>query len=183
MKKIIFMSALSAIALALPVQAAPQQTAQPSAPTIELKIAQSIGLKKALQIASSEVEGKIVEAETDSFGGARVYEVDVLDGKTVKQVKIDAQTGRIMSVRGKRISSIVSRLAQDSDMKAAQTTNVSLYDYLVAVETKTGGEVSEIGLDSENGRVYIEMTVLTNGTEQDVTVDPLTDSITMGDFD
>ncbi len=183
MKTILMICAISTAAFALPVTAAAQQTTTESAPNIELKIAQSISLKEALQIASTELNGKIIEAESDTFSGARVYEVEILDGKTLREVKIDAQTGTILSVRNKRLNSLVSRLTQDDDMKVAQMTNVSLYDYLVAVENKTGGEVNEISLDSENGRVYIEMTVLTNGVEQDVTVDPTNESITMGDFD
>jgi len=183
MKTTMMITAISTAAFILPASTLAQNASNDTAPAIELKVAQSIGLKQALQIAMTELEGKVVEAESDSFGGAQVYEVDILDGTTVREVKIDAQSGSILSVRGKRLNSLVNRLIEDDDMKAANSMNVSLLDYLVAVEEKTAGEVTEISLDSDDGRVYIEMTVFNDGMEQDVTVDPRTDSITMGDFD
>lgn len=183
MKTFMMISALTTAAFVLPATASAQQTPNDSMPVIDLKVAQSIGLKKALQIASKETAGKIVEAESDSFDGIRVYEVDMLDGKTVRQVRINAQSGNIISVRSKRLSSLVNRLIEDEDTKAARNSNISLLDYLVAVEQKTGGEVTEINLDSEKSGIYIEVTTVKDGIEQEITVDPKTGNIVMGDFD
>ncbi len=58
-----------------------------------------IGMKRAKQIASQRVKGKIKSAELEKEHGKMIYSFDVSTGKgQITEVNIDAYTGKIIAV-------------------------------------------------------------------------------------
>lgn len=58
-----------------------------------------ISLVEAIQLAERETQGRAFEAQIDHERFGPEFEVSVLVGQTIYEVKIDAQTGAILSVR------------------------------------------------------------------------------------
>ena len=86
MKKII----LIAIALSLSVLLASASAQTQS----------KIGMKKAKEIASQQVAGKIKSSELEKEHGKLIYSFDILNSKgTITEVNIDAYTGAVVAVQ------------------------------------------------------------------------------------
>ena len=58
-----------------------------------------ITLTEAVATAQSKVQGTAVSADLDSHRGAVVYEVEVLSGARLFDVRLDAVNGSIISVK------------------------------------------------------------------------------------
>jgi transcriptional regulator of met regulon len=58
-----------------------------------------IGMKRAKQIASQRVKGKIKSSELEKEKGKMIYSFDISTGKgQITEVNIDAYTGKIIAV-------------------------------------------------------------------------------------
>lgn len=56
-------------------------------------------IEDAIGIARGQVEGKVVQAELEHEGGRQIFEVDIINNQGVKyEVRVDAQTGRVLGV-------------------------------------------------------------------------------------
>jgi hypothetical protein len=57
-----------------------------------------VSLAQATAMAQSRFQGRVVRAETVQMGDRRVHEIRILgeDGRTVRTVRIDAQTGSFL---------------------------------------------------------------------------------------
>jgi uncharacterized membrane protein YkoI len=57
-----------------------------------------VSLQQATAMAQSRVPGRVVRAETVQMGDRTVHEIRILgeDGRTVRTVRIDAQTGQFL---------------------------------------------------------------------------------------
>jgi uncharacterized membrane protein YkoI len=53
---------------------------------------------QAQRIAQKEVSGKILETDLDENDGVVVYDVVIYDGKTVKEITLNAKTGKVLKV-------------------------------------------------------------------------------------
>jgi len=59
-----------------------------------------IGMKKAKEIASQQVAGKIKSSELEKEHGKLIYSFDILNAKgTITEVNIDAYTGAVVAVQ------------------------------------------------------------------------------------
>src|SRR5215510_6364276 len=59
-----------------------------------------IGMKKAKEIASQQVSGKIKSSELEKEHGKLIYSFDILNSKgTITEVNIDAYTGAVVAVQ------------------------------------------------------------------------------------
>ncbi len=57
----------------------------------------AIGVEEAINIASAQVAGKVVETELEHEDGKLVWEVEIVgDDNLVSEVIIDAQTGTVL---------------------------------------------------------------------------------------
>lgn len=57
-----------------------------------------IGLAEAVATAEQHVGGTASKAEYESFHGQRVFDVEVVKGQTVSDVKVGANDGKVISV-------------------------------------------------------------------------------------
>jgi uncharacterized membrane protein YkoI len=54
-----------------------------------------ISLEDAVELVRMEFEGRVVNAETETVNGRRVHVIRIFDDVTVRDVHVDAATGRI----------------------------------------------------------------------------------------
>ncbi|KNF09584.1 peptidase M4 domain-containing protein [Gottschalkia purinilytica] len=57
-----------------------------------------IDIETAIRIALRQVPGRVIKAELDTENGLLVYEVKILTDYGVYEVKINADTGRIIEI-------------------------------------------------------------------------------------
>lgn len=57
-----------------------------------------VTLVEAIQIAEKRAGGRGIDASLDDESGFKLYEVEVLTGGNVENVRIDAQTGKVAKV-------------------------------------------------------------------------------------
>ena len=62
-----------------------------------------IGLGQAVASAEQHVGGKAAKAEYERHEGQWVYDVEVVKGKTVMDVKVDPADGRVIEARADRV--------------------------------------------------------------------------------
>jgi uncharacterized membrane protein YkoI len=55
-------------------------------------------MEDAKKTALLEVPGTIVKAELDNENGKAVYSIEISNGKTTSDVKIDAVTGKVLNI-------------------------------------------------------------------------------------
>ncbi len=96
--------ACAVLALAMVRAAAGRQVSEPAAavppdaePTAQIAQRGSLSLQEATAIATRQVQGRVVRAETVSRGGRLIHEIRILgeDGR-VRTVRIDAETGQML---------------------------------------------------------------------------------------
>jgi uncharacterized membrane protein YkoI len=57
-----------------------------------------VAMEDAKKTALLEVPGTIVKAELDNENGKAVYSIEISNGKTTSDVKIDAVTGKVLNI-------------------------------------------------------------------------------------
>ncbi|SMQ86864.1 Uncharacterized membrane protein YkoI [Bacillus sp. OV166] len=57
-----------------------------------------LATQEAQALAQKEVQGRVLETDLDKNAGSLVYDVVIYDGKTVKEVTLNANTGKIVKV-------------------------------------------------------------------------------------
>lgn len=62
-----------------------------------------IGLGQAVATAERQVGGKASKAEYEHHKGQGVYDVEVVNGKSVTDVKVDAADGRVIEAKADRV--------------------------------------------------------------------------------
>ena len=58
-----------------------------------------VSLAQAMQKATQDVNGKVIEAGFDVDNGKSVYEIKVAKGNQIHKVVIDSMTGKVISSR------------------------------------------------------------------------------------
>ena len=139
--------------------------------------------EQATKTALEKVPGTVNEVELEDEDGTIVYGIEVVstDG-TQQDVKVDAQTGKIVKVEAddeengkendeeENDTQSQAELAKQAKITEEQATKTAL--------EKVPGTVNEVELEDENGTiVYGIEVVLTDGTQQDVKVDAQTGKI------
>jgi hypothetical protein len=67
--------------------------------TISAQTAKKIGMKRAREIASQQVQGKIKSSELEKEHGKWIYSFDIVNKESkIMEVEIDAYTGAVIAV-------------------------------------------------------------------------------------
>ena len=133
-----------------------------------------ITLAQAVATAEGELGARAYEAEFDMDLGDMVYEVDLVKNGKPIQVRVDANTGKLVH----QSRPIRARLPVIGEhLKAAQIAPRTLTQTIAMVEDATKGKVAEIGLERRGGRHYYEVE-LVGAQDRDVLVDVRTGAIT-----
>lgn len=63
------------------------------------QLGREISLREAMEIALRRYPGRVLHAEEVRRGGRTIYEIRIIedDGRSVRTVRIDAQTGRVVT--------------------------------------------------------------------------------------
>ena len=133
----------------------------------------SITLAEAVNRAEAKTGGKAVEAELEVEKDALFFEVETLKEGVRIEVKIDARTGEV----------IATEVEKDKKGKAAglaealKTATVSLAGVIVQAESAAGGKAVEAELEVEKERSVFEVSILKDGAEIEVKIDPVTGKV------
>ena len=124
-----------------------------------------VSTSQAIDAAERKVGGHASEVDFKHKNGSSYYKVEVLANQQKHEVKIDANSGQVLS------SEVETE--QDSDhVKNATPPAISLKQAIAAAEAKTGGRAKEADLERKNDQVYYDVEVLVNnGQKQKVKVD------------
>lgn len=136
------------------------------------------------QMVSEQYPGTITELELDKEGTKKVYEVEVRDGDTETDLKLDADTGEVLKEKSEVIDA-------DDDFDDNEKENtVAKTDDLISEKKATDiakkefdGEVREVELDEDNGRAVYELELVKDKKEADFDIDAVTGEILEMDID
>ncbi|MBY0202136.1 MULTISPECIES: PepSY domain-containing protein [Paenibacillus] len=147
-------------------------------------------VSQAKSIALKAVEGKVDDVDLERRNGQTFYEVEIdRKGKPDVTVRLDAYTGKVLAVvndddydddddyrdNGTGNSSSASASNQVK-LTVAQASNIAL-------KQVTGGKVTKVELDRDNGRYVYEIELRTAQGEADVDIDANTGKVLSFDQD
>ncbi|MGQ8873288.1 PepSY domain-containing protein [Paenibacillus sp. TSA_86.1] len=145
---------------------------------------------QAKSIALKAVEGKVDDVDLERRNGQTFYEVEIdRKGNPDVTVRLDAYTGKVLAVindddhdddddyrnNGTANSSSASASNQVK-LTVAQASNIAL-------KQVTGGKVTKVELDRDNGRYVYEIELRTAQGEADVDIDANTGKVLSFDQD
>ena len=103
MKRKVYVAALAAFSAAAAIGSA--YAAKASENDALVISAAKIGLGRAVTVAEQHVGGKASRAEFERHKGQWVFDVEVVKGKSVMDVKVDAANGKVMAASADAIDS------------------------------------------------------------------------------
>ncbi|WP_375259507.1 PepSY domain-containing protein [Citreimonas sp.] len=125
-------------------------------PALAQDAPETVGMARAIEAAQGSVAGGVLEAELETEGGIRVYEIDIVQGGDVYEVSVDAQSGEVVSQSEQRLDSFVSGIFQDEELQAAEAASGMLVEALTGLE-QDGARIEELELDDEDDRWVYEI--------------------------
>lgn len=144
-------------------------------------------VSQAKSIALKAAEGKVDDVDLERRNGQTFYEVEIdRKGNPDVTVRLDAYTGKILAVvnddddddyRGNGTANSSSDSASNQvKLTVAQASNIAL-------KQVTGGKVTKVELDRDNGRYVYEIELRTAQGEADVDIDANTGKVLSFDQD
>ena len=143
--------------------------------------AERISMSQAIKAAQSSIDGGVLEAEIETEGDALVYEIDLVRGEAVYEVTVNAATGEVMKQSEEQLTSFLSGLFQEDELRAAGTARDVLMTALTELEGQDGTWVEEVSLDDEDDRMVYEVELTDATGERDLLIDATTGEITPDD--
>ncbi|WP_404447175.1 PepSY domain-containing protein [Sutcliffiella horikoshii] len=138
----------------------------------------SVTLKEATDIVLAKVEnGVLTEAEKDRENGRLVYEMEVENEEYEFEFKVDAENGEI--IKEKREERRERRGQKAATGENGNTENATTDEAVISIGEAKGiakkevpGELEDIELERENGKLVYEVEINNhqNGDDDDVTV-------------
>lgn len=146
-----------------------------SNPAKEAKVSMDKAKEIALKAAKA---GKVTKVELDRDYGILVYEVEVRDGNTEYEYKIDATTGAIVK------TDIEVKRVQNTQTQPSQNAKISMEKAKeIALKAAKSGKVTKVELDRENGMLVYEIEVRDGRVEKDYKINALTGEIVKSEVD
>lgn len=130
-----------------------------------------VGVARAVGAAEGALSGQALEADLESDNGRLVYEVEVIRNGSLHEARVDARSGKLLSTERLRFESLWWSWFDAERLKPA---GQPLGRMLAALEAETGGQVQEVGFDSEGGRAVYEVEIATSAGVADILIDPAT---------
>ena len=127
----------------------------------------------AVERAEASVRGQVMEVDLDrGRGGRLVYEIDVAQGRNLREVRIDAVSGRVLGTSLQRVESLFWRVYGGDLGKIAGSRPLSAT--LRDLEARTGGKVIDVDFDVEGGQARYEVELSTDTGIAGLYIDPQT---------
>ncbi len=131
----------------------------------------SVSLTQAIETAEKQGKGKALEAEFDTENGAGRYEIKVLAGQTVTEYAIDARSGQVVGSEQQTLESWAKDLGLGADASSLNTARTTLSQAIGVAEQRAGGKAYEVDVESNDGAIQYEVSVLKGDQAQTVRVD------------
>ena len=133
-----------------------------------------ISLEQAIVIAKKTIRGDVVSADFDqhdhSAGGN--YEVNIVNNNTEYEVKIDANSGKVLSNKQEKLDK--EDMAEYDAMKKSKT---SLSQAIKKANQSVKGKVIEAGFDIDFGKPAYKIEIIKGTQIHKVVVDSMTGKI------
>lgn len=114
---------------------------------------------------------RIVDASFNGETAAATYQVRTWDGATLRQIVIDARTGRM--IRTEALSTLVDLDAADREMIGRlRGVRQELSEAVVVAERNTGGRAISAGLMLEHGRLQFVVVCVAGNDLKQVMLEP-----------
>jgi uncharacterized membrane protein YkoI len=123
-------------------------------------------LVEAIRLAETQGNGPAIDADFDATDRGGEYEIKVLsaDGKTVREFKIDAGSGKVIEAENEPFESLFARLKSDSVLEAP----MDLATAAVTAQKLAGGTALEAELDTERDTVVYNVKVAKGNTIEEI---------------
>ena len=133
-----------------------------------------ISLEQAIVIANKTIKGEIVSADFDqhdhSAGGN--YEVNIVNNNTEYEVKVDANSGKILSNKQDKLDK--EDIAEYNAMKKSKT---SLNQAIKKANQSVKGKVIEAGFDIDFGKPAYKIEIVKGTQVHKVVINSMTGQI------
>ena len=143
--------------------------------------AERISMSQAIKSAQSSIDGGVLEAEIETEGDALVYEIDLVRRESVYEVTVNAATGDVMKQSEEQLTSFLSGLFQEDELRVAGTAREVLMTALTELEGQDGTRIEEVSLDDEDDRMVYEVELTDATGERELLIDVTTGEITPDD--
>ncbi len=127
----------------------------------------TFSLAQAVGRALDGREGMAIKAELEEEKGVAKYSVVLALGKVLKEVEIDAVSGQLLGVQNDN----------EDDPALAAELKIPLGEAIQKALAAVPGRAVEADLEREDGRVRIEVTIVTEAGLREVLLDPATGEI------
>lgn len=160
-------TALAATLILAPASAMAQDAATPE------PVAQNerVSMTRAIEAAQAQFDGGVLEAEIETEDGRLIYEIDMVRGSDVYELAVDAQTGEVLSQSEERLTSFLSGLFQEDELRAASDSGDTLMKALADLEATGVAQIEELSLDEEDGRMVYEIELTDASGEREMLID------------
>ncbi|WP_405107307.1 PepSY domain-containing protein [Paenibacillus sp. FSL K6-1217] len=137
-----------------------------------------IGVSKAEQIALKAAPGQVENIELEKKASGTYYDIEIQQTKQEMDVRVDAYTGKVISVR--------KDSDDDDSYKAAPAPGGKMITAGKAAEVAQAavkGTVTEIDLDGDHGGAVYEVEIRNGQVKTEIGVDAYTAKVVYTDTD
>ncbi|OYD06094.1 PepSY domain-containing protein [Paludifilum halophilum] len=134
-----------------------------------------IATEKAVQIAQDRYPGEVTEVELDDDEGRAVYDMDLETEKGTYDLKMDAVNGDILSIKQEDVGDDGTK--ENRVTKQATKTKIGMKEAKQIALKKVNGNVNEMELDYEDGKLIYDISIDTKEQEAEVEIDAETGKI------
>jgi uncharacterized membrane protein YkoI len=132
-----------------------------------------LSLIEAVEAVEQKVPGHVIEADMDHEKGRYVYDIEVVKDNDLSKVKLDAQTGEIISIRKSWLKN-TWREIWNSDYYKLPGAIKPLSETLKRIEQDTTGQIRKVDFDVEGNVAHYEIEVISAAGETDIYLDART---------
>lgn len=133
-----------------------------------------IPVSRVIAIVEAASKGQVVEIDLDTRrNGVIVYEVDVANRNSVREVEVDARAGTIVRESSSHLETMMLRYWDRGSLGTLSKAR-PLSEIVASVERETGGKVIDVDFEHEDGQARYEFEVATNAGVAAFYVDPKT---------
>ncbi|WP_172807425.1 PepSY domain-containing protein [Croceicoccus pelagius] len=129
------------------------------------------GLLDAVRIAERTTRGQVMEVEAESGSSGRLnYELEVLVGGEIRELRIDSRSGRITTTSTNKLVSWVRNLfASDRTMRDFKPLSA----IIVGLEKQSGGTVTEVEFEDDDHHLHYQIDISTSAGSASLYIDPI----------
>jgi uncharacterized membrane protein YkoI len=132
---------------------------------------------EAITIALDHAPGTVTEVESGMKNGRLVYEIEIIDGNTEIEVKVDTKTGNIVSTkREEREDEEEEELTQE-EVQQLTTSPITEEKAIQIALAEVKGQVFQVSTEKEGGKILYEVEIFYNGNIVEVEIDASTGNI------